>query len=160
MPDVTYTAIGHINPIAKTMNVELGIPVESEPAYDFKFYNFSTKLENNETLNVVAIQLIFGIDAFTNVSNYNYQLKINLRSIADGGDLNEDYAGRALDLDTPDTLLLFIHDDILIEENIDDIKEKIFAYYSSAKRKSSAQLNAYPLRTGSGKPRAVGISIL
>lgn len=160
MPNVTYTAIGHINPIAKTMNVELGIPVESEPAYDFKFYNFSTKLENNETLNVVAIQLIFGIDAFTNVSNYNYQLKINLRSIADGGDLNEDYAGRALELDTPDTLLLLIHDDILIEENIDDIKEKIFAYYSSAKRKSSAQLNAYPLRSGSGKPRAVGTSII
>ena len=158
MKDVRYTAIGYSNEIKKKLTVEIGIPTNIVRKNELDFYDISVKLPDNHLLNVIMVNLKSPETEFQAITNYEYDLEINLETDTVILQAN----GHKLDLSNPEILFLLAHDNQLSADNLREIKSNIFKYYGMAKIKNTYLSNAYlgedsPIL---GRPRTIGMSII
>lgn len=158
MKDVRYTAIGYSNEISRILTLEVGIPANVVPKNELCFYNLSVKLAENHLLNVLMVNLKRPENEFQPIPNYEYKLEINLNTDT----IMSDADTPNLDFSHPEILFLLVHDNLLSDSNIKEIKENLFKYYMMAKLGSQFILEAYPKQNPivSGKPRTLGMSII
>jgi hypothetical protein len=158
MKDVRYTAIGYSNEINKILTLEIGIPADVVPKNELDFYNLSVKLAENHLLNVLMVNVKRPETEFQPLLNYEYKLEINLRT--DTFIYEPDTPN--LDFSHPEILFLLVHDNLLSDSNIKEIKDNLFKYYTLAKLGSQFISLAYNKNSsiGGGSPRTLGMSII
>ena len=144
MKDVRYTAIGYSNEIKKKLTVEIGIPTNIVRKNELDFYDISVKLPDNHLLNVILVNLKSPETEFQAITNYEYDLEINLETDTVILQAN----GHKLDLSNPEILFLLAHDNQLSADNLREIKSNIFKYYGMAKIRNTYLSFITPIPAG------------